>query len=231
MTPRWMKTAVLSTALAALACGGELPPGNTPYDQEWEQPSPPQQQEQRQTQPQPQEQQPQAPTCPPAGRQDLEAGFCTADCPCDEGQGGCSDDAHCKGQLICSTATENGWLRRCAGPSGKQQVGASCQAPEDCLSNNCGCAAASNILQCLAPDATTSCSLSSYRCDPQATGDHGQTCAGVPGETWRCVQSAGRWPGESISQVCRAGIWQTFHRSPKDCASCCGDFSPACSAR
>jgi 3D (Asp-Asp-Asp) domain-containing protein len=56
-------------------------------------------------------------------------------------------------------------------------------------------------------------------------GENGDACSDAA-ETWRCAYSD-HW-GEWASQVCRGGEWVTFHLSPADCESCCGDYSSAC---
>jgi len=54
---------------------------------------------------------------------------------------------------------------------------------------------------------------------------YGDGCFDVA-ESWRCVfiPSWGTWG----SQVCRSGIWSTYHLNPSDCAACCDSYSGAC---
>ncbi|MBN1250452.1 MAG: hypothetical protein JXC32_22505 [Anaerolineae bacterium] len=67
----------------------------------------------------------------------------------------------------------------------------------------------------------------SVGCDYGSTGNHGDVCTEAA-ETWRCVYSSVE--AVNVSQVCRDGIWQTYHRSPSDCEACCGSYSDACQA-
>ena len=57
------------------------------------------------------------------------------------------------------------------------------------------------------------------------TGENNDPCYDVP-ERWRCVFSA-RW-SDWISQVCRGGVWVTYHIDPADCEACCDRYSAAC---
>ena len=61
-------------------------------------------------------------------------------------------------------------------------------------------------------------------CGPGITGNHGDPCSAE--ETWRCVYSSVQ--GTEVSQVCRGGIWQTYHRDPANCNACCGAYSDSC---
>lgn len=57
------------------------------------------------------------------------------------------------------------------------------------------------------------------------SGENGDPCY-EPRNTWRCASSA-VWD-TYISQVCRDGIWLTYHIDPEDCDACCSDYSEAC---
>ena len=65
-------------------------------------------------------------------------------------------------------------------------------------------------------------------CNWGSNGENGDSCSGVPTETWRCVQSATH--GVKISQVCRNNKWSTFNLKPRACNKCCGDYSVNCKA-
>ncbi len=58
------------------------------------------------------------------------------------------------------------------------------------------------------------------------TGDNGDSCAGVPAETWRCVYVARL--GGNASQFCRGGVWTNYNLLPRDCGACVCSFSVAC---
>ena len=66
------------------------------------------------------------------------------------------------------------------------------------------------------------------------TGNNGDSCAGVPDGTWRCVTRSS--DGNRVSQVCRndpsrcspAPCWINFNLTPRDCPSCVCSFSTAC---
>lgn len=60
---------------------------------------------------------------------------------------------------------------------------------------------------------------------PDYPGNHGDVCMEAA-EPWRCVYSSVQ--GVNVFQVCRDGVWQTYHRNPFDCAGCCDSFSAAC---
>lgn len=57
------------------------------------------------------------------------------------------------------------------------------------------------------------------------TGNNGDPCPGVPAETWRCVT---RSDGLRVSQVCRGGMWVSFHLTPRDCNACRCSYSLSC---
>ena len=61
------------------------------------------------------------------------------------------------------------------------------------------------------------------------TSDHGDSCAGVPNETWRCACS-GRFE-TTVSQVCRSGQWVNYELDIRDCGGCNGRYSSACEDR
>ncbi|MBE7482404.1 MAG: hypothetical protein HS104_20785 [Polyangiaceae bacterium] len=69
-----------------------------------------------------------------------------------------------------------------------------------------------------------SCSVASH----QGNGENGESCTD-PAESWRCVflPSWGTWG----SQVCRYGVWNTYHLNPKSCSACCGSYVSGCSAK
>ena len=71
-----------------------------------------------------------------------------------------------------------------------------------------------------APD-VPACGVTSHL----GAGENGDGCFDAP-ESWRCVYipSWGFWG----SQVCRSGVWTTYHLGPSDCGACCGGYSGAC---
>ena len=58
------------------------------------------------------------------------------------------------------------------------------------------------------------------------TGENGDSCAGVPAETWRCVYSSRL--GGYVSQFCRNGKWTNFNFNPRNCSACRCSFSLSC---
>lgn len=60
----------------------------------------------------------------------------------------------------------------------------------------------------------------------QGTGAHGDSCAGVPNDTWRCVTTV----AGPVSQTCRDGTWRNFNLNPRNCAACVCSFTLACCA-
>jgi hypothetical protein len=58
------------------------------------------------------------------------------------------------------------------------------------------------------------------------TGENGDSCAGVPAETWRCVYNARL--GGNVSQFCRGGVWTNYNFNPRSCSTCVCSFSLAC---
>ena len=73
----------------------------------------------------------------------------------------------------------------------------------------------------VAKDSTAGCNFGE-------NGENGDSCSGVPTETWRCVESATH--GVKISQVCRNKKWSTYNLKPRACKKCCGDYSVDCKA-
>ncbi|MFO0682507.1 MAG: hypothetical protein U0234_10670 [Sandaracinus sp.] len=62
----------------------------------------------------------------------------------------------------------------------------------------------------------------------QGTGHGGDSCAGVPAETWRCVSGDSACGSGSVSQVCRNGHWLNFNCSPRNCGACFCAYSSNC---
>ncbi len=93
----------------------------------------------------------QSPACPPAGTTAGVVGYCTEVCPCGEGQGGCSDDDDCDGDLICSPAASAG-VRTCQAPVPKKAAWSDCVEADECSSGVCGCAASKPDRQQCLPD-------------------------------------------------------------------------------
>jgi len=71
----------------------------------------------------------------------------------------------------------------------------------------------------------TCSSCADCRADHLGSGDHGDSCAGVPENQWRCVT---RSDGFRVSQVCRSGAWVNFNLTPRDCNACVCSFSLSC---
>jgi hypothetical protein len=63
-------------------------------------------------------------------------------------------------------------------------------------------------------------------CAPGTGSFHGESCAGTLPETWRCMCHPTF--GLAVSQVCRDGIWQSYHLRPRDCDACHGEYTIAC---
>jgi hypothetical protein len=57
------------------------------------------------------------------------------------------------------------------------------------------------------------------------SGTNGTPCVQA-GETWQCVWDT-RWL-EWASQVCRGGVWVTYHLHPENCEACCPSYSGSC---
>lgn len=72
-------------------------------------------------------------------------------------------------------------------------------------------------------EGNTSCSVTGHL----TCGEHGDPC-NEPGRYWRCVYSA-YW-GTTVSQFCDQTdfTWHNYHLTPRDCHSCCTDWSTAC---
>ncbi len=51
--------------------------------------------------------------------------------------------------------------------------------------------------------------------------------AGVPAETWRCVNNTSPCGG-TVTQVSRGGVWVNFNCNPRGCNACCGTYSINC---
>jgi hypothetical protein len=118
--------------------------------------------------------------------------------------------------------------------AGKCPAAPAPQCPAACP-NSCDAAG-----KCPAAPAPTTCQYA----PATALGDNGESCAGVPVQTWRCVQSKTQFPGSYVSQVCRCSdfstnpactgsprVWLTYHTSldAGTCASCCGTYAASCS--
>jgi len=89
-----------------------------------------------------------------------------------------------------------------------------------------GCVACGDVCGDSTCDASETCeSCSDCQNDHLGMGDNGDSCAGVPSETWRCVT---RSSGGLVSQVCRGGMWVSFNLSPRDCNACVCGFTLAC---
>ncbi|MBM4319358.1 MAG: DUF4215 domain-containing protein, partial [Deltaproteobacteria bacterium] len=83
--------------------------------------------------------------CPPAGKANGQAGFCTADCPCAVGQGPCNGDGLCRAGLVCGrdNGTRHGLpadLDVCAAPGcGDGLLGDDEPCDDGDLDDNDGC--------------------------------------------------------------------------------------------
>ena len=112
----------------------------------------------------------------------------------------------------------------CAGICGYQSpqgcyCDSACSGYGDCCSDYAGSCAGGGNGGGGGGGGTTGCGYGSE-------GDNGDSCAGVAGETWRCVWSPAL--DANASQVCRGGIWLTYHFDPAGCSSCCGSYSGSC---
>lgn len=156
------------------------------------------------------------PTPPPAGSGGQCDGHCggqaTSGCWCDDScaQYGdcCSDNSSCSACGNCGSSPP---------PTTPKCGDGTCNGSETCSSCATDCGSCSGG----GSGGTNTCSIDSH----QGNGANGETCTD-PAESWRCVflPTWGTWG----SQVCRNGVWNTFHLDPQSCKECCGSYSSAC---
>ncbi len=116
--------------------------------------------------------------------------------------------------------------------------GLTCQAGSGCCTPSCGgktcgssdgcggtCSQGSGCV--CSPSCSGAVCGAKDGCGNVCSSDDNQDPCTTP-DQWRCVKSEAIWPGSTISQVCQGGMWRTYNINVKDCASCCGAFSVAC---
>lgn len=187
----------LALLLSLAACGEQQapPPGGHPLVQQPDAQVSQQQQQQQDPDGVPQQ------TCPPQGKLPYEEGYCTAQCPCEAGYGGCAADDGCKGDLVCSTTTQAGTRRCVAAPAdssaGKKAAGAACAAASECASGTCDCSAQSpSRKQCLAASTAAVACTADKKVYWQACAADDECTAG------RCAC----WASSSTQKVCLPAI-------------------------
>jgi hypothetical protein len=91
---------------------------------------------------------------------------------------------------------------------------------------DCACGSTTESRTC-----NSSCSWGSWSGCPVpshlTTGTNNDPCSEAA-ETWRCVYDS-RVCGGNVSQVCRGGVWVSFHCNPANCENCCPSYSSSCS--
>lgn len=90
---------------------------------------------------------------------------------------------------------------------------------------DCSCGSSRESRTC-----TASCTWGSWSGCPvpthMGTGTNNDPCSEAY-NTWRCAWDT-RICGGWVSQVCRGGVWVSYHCSPADCEGCCPAYSSAC---
>jgi len=89
----------------------------------------------------------------------------------------------------------------------------------------CSCGSSRESRTC-----SSSCTWGSWSGCPvpshMGTGRNNDPCSEADG-TWRCVWDSSICSGW-VSQVCRGGVWVSYHCRPADCEGCCPAYSSAC---
>ena len=142
--------------------------------------------------------------------------YCGTDAQC-HGAGPVCGDGKCDSGESCSSCAKD--CGSCGLPNWS-----SCTADGQCQSQRCGCNGGTKMV-CL-PTSKYPKFCTTPGCQWGSSGNNGDSCGGVPAETWRCVKSSAL--GAQVSQVCRGGAWLNYHLNPQACGSCCGSYSSAC---
>ncbi len=166
-------------------------------------------------------------TCGNCGRQERHCGS-----DCQWGPWACVDEGEC---MAGATDTETRTCTpACGGTERRTRTcGSTCTwGPFGGFTGCVACGPVCGNGTCESGETCSSCADCRY--GHGGTGDNGDSCAGVPDGTWRCVT---RSSGGSVSQVCRNDAtrcgstnpcWISFNLSPRDCAGCVCTFSSAC---
>lgn len=157
-------------------------------------------------------------TCGNCGRQERHCGT-----DCQWGAWACVDEGEC---MAGATDTDSRTCTPSCGGTERRTRTCSSSCTWGAWSGFTGCVACGPVCgngTCESGETCSSCADCRY--GHLGTGDNGDSCAGVPAETWRCVT---RSSGGMVSQVCRGGVWISFNLSPRDCSGCVCSFSLAC---
>ena len=135
---------------------------------------------------------------------------------------------------ICTPGQTDMESRACPGGCANQTRTRSCDTAAMCnwgawgaWSSCPSCGPVCGNSSCESGETCSSCAAD-CRYGHQGTGHGGDSCAGVPAETWRCVSGDSACGSGSVSQVCRSGHWLNFNCSPRNCAGCFCAYSTAC---
>lgn len=132
----------------------------------------------------------------------------------------------------CSPGQTDMQTQACPGGCANQTRTRSCDTAASCTwgtwsswSTCPSCGPVCGNSSCESGETCSSCS-SDCRYGQGGNGNGGDSCAGVPAETWRCVHSSSL--GGNVSQVCRSGSWLNFNFNPRNCGGCFCGFSSSC---
>lgn len=137
----------------------------------------------------------------------------------------------CSTAATCTPGQTDSETRACSGGCGMTE-----RRTRSCSSSSCtwgsfgswsGCSPCGPVCgngTCESGETCAACADCRY--GHGGNGNGGDSCAGVPAETWRCVYSSSL--GGNVSQVCRSGAWVNFNFDPRGCSSCRCSFSLSC---
>lgn len=135
----------------------------------------------------------------------------------------------CMTSATCAPGATDSETRACTGACGGTQTRSRTCSSSTCTWGSFGAWSTCPSSCCgdgVCGSGETCSSCADCRYGHLGTGDHGDSCAGVPAETWRCVYAARL--GGYVSQVCRSGGWINFNFDPRNCSACICSFSLSC---
>lgn len=156
-----------------------------------------------------------------------ESRTCSSSCT----WGSYSPTGSCSTAATCAPGETDSETQSCPGSCGMTQ-----QRTRSCNSSSCtwgpfgswsGCSSCGPVCgngTCESGETCEACADCRY--GHGGNGNGGDSCAGVPAETWRCVHSSSL--GGNVSQVCRSGAWVNFNFNPRGCSACRCSFSLSC---